>query len=81
MRSLEESELAFSAYKNWSEAILRKFRNVVTKCDVAERALMEKKMQKLEVNAIAICHCISNITIYDINVYIINVALQGCRNL
>uniref|UniRef100_A0A8C5RJ37 Spectrin repeat containing nuclear envelope protein 1 n=1 Tax=Laticauda laticaudata TaxID=8630 RepID=A0A8C5RJ37_LATLA len=48
IRSLEESEIAFSAYRDWSEAILRKFKNVVTKCDVAERALMEKKMQKLE---------------------------------
>ncbi|XP_013912844.1 PREDICTED: nesprin-1-like [Thamnophis sirtalis] len=48
IRSLEESELAFSAYKDWSEAILRQFRNVVTKCDVVERTLMEKKMQKLE---------------------------------
>ncbi|KAM6459267.1 nesprin-1-like [Liasis olivaceus] len=48
IQSLEESELAFSAYKDWSEAILRKFRNVVTKSDVVDRALMEKKMQKLE---------------------------------
>lgn len=41
--------MAISAYKDWFEATLRNFRNVVTKPDVVDKATMEKKMLKLEV--------------------------------
>lgn len=47
---MEESELAFSAYKDWFGATLRKFRNMSTKLDVVDKLEMEKKMQKLEVS-------------------------------
>ncbi|XP_060128741.1 nesprin-1 isoform X4 [Zootoca vivipara] len=48
IRSMDESEVCFAAYKEWFGATLRKFRNVVTKSDVVDKAAMEKKMQKLE---------------------------------
>ncbi|XP_062833321.1 nesprin-1 isoform X16 [Anolis carolinensis] len=48
IRSMEESELAFSAYKEWFGATHRKFSNVITKFEVVDKAAMEKKMQKLE---------------------------------
>ncbi|XP_078239370.1 nesprin-1 isoform X9 [Pogona vitticeps] len=48
IRSMEESDLAFSAYQDWFGAALRKCGNVVTKSDVVDKAAMEKKMQKLE---------------------------------
>lgn len=46
---MDESEVCFAAYKEWFGATLRKFRDVVTKSDVVDKAAMEKKMQKLEV--------------------------------
>lgn len=49
IRSMEESELAFSAYKNWYGATNKDFRNVTTKFDVLDKTAMEKKVQKLEV--------------------------------
>ncbi|XP_062428373.1 nesprin-1 isoform X2 [Rhea pennata] len=48
IRSIEESELAFSAYTNWYEATNKNFRNVITKFDVVDKTSMEKKIQKLE---------------------------------
>ncbi|XP_061480140.1 nesprin-1 isoform X3 [Rhineura floridana] len=48
IRSMDESELCFTAYKDWFGATVRKFRNVVTKSDVIDKAAMDKKMQKLE---------------------------------
>ncbi|KAJ7342117.1 hypothetical protein JRQ81_009049, partial [Phrynocephalus forsythii] len=48
IRSMEESEVAFCAYKDWFGAALRKFRSVVAKSDVVDKAAMEKKMQNLE---------------------------------
>uniref|UniRef100_A0A8V0XMZ4 Nesprin-1/3 spectrin repeats region domain-containing protein n=1 Tax=Gallus gallus TaxID=9031 RepID=A0A8V0XMZ4_CHICK len=48
IRSMEESELAFSAYKNWYGATNKDFRNVITKFDVLDKTAMEKKVQKLE---------------------------------
>lgn len=50
IRSMDESELAFSAYKDWFGATLRKFRNMVTKSDAVDKVAMEKKIQKFEVS-------------------------------
>lgn len=49
IRSMEESELAFSAYKDWYGTTSKDFRNVITKSDVLDKTAMEKKVQKLEV--------------------------------
>ncbi|XP_068533203.1 nesprin-1 isoform X8 [Anas acuta] len=48
IRSMEESELAFSAYTNWYGATNKNFRNVITKSDVLDKTAMEKKVQELE---------------------------------
>ncbi|RMC12933.1 hypothetical protein DUI87_10460 [Hirundo rustica rustica] len=49
IRCMEESELSFSAYTNWYGATNKNFKNVITKFDVIDKTVMEKKVQKLEV--------------------------------
>lgn len=49
IRCVEESELSFSAYTNWYGATNKNFKNVITKFDVVDKTVMEKKVQKLEV--------------------------------
>ncbi|XP_033368639.1 nesprin-1 isoform X3 [Parus major] len=49
IRCLEESELSFSAYTNWYGATNKNFKNAITKFDVVDKTVMEKKVQKLEV--------------------------------
>lgn len=49
IQSLEESEVSLSAYCDWYSSTHKNFKNVATKIDKVDKAMMGKKMKTLEV--------------------------------
>lgn len=80
IRSMEESELAFSAYKNWYGATNKDFRNVITKFDVLNKTAMEKKVQKLEVQLCWNSYCLSSVSVHQKNAHVLMCILTAAQN-
>lgn len=49
IQSLEESELSLSSYSDWYGSTHKNFKNLATKIDKVDKAMMGKKMKMLEV--------------------------------